>query len=246
MSRLHLQTVGLAVGIPCCSADQGHCWGGTVCAVYMRSGAGGQGVNAGLGPGVGPGLKAIRRDHTGEHATMIQGPRSHRCHMLKNCKLQNCMGSHGGSTPGQPVELLENVFIEPDAVHEDPEDDQGGERNVPLVLPAFALYDAGAVWTDHIAHILSCCKHDSIDQPVCTPYGTKCKFALNLSNHWAVLNCILQKCSASCWFCKLALSLTPSPPLPPLPLRLLSSQASAKHMVQSSQPDVKARQHRPI
>ena len=66
-----------------------------------------------------------------------------------------------GSAPGQPVELLEDVFMEPHAVHEHPKDHQSRQCNVHVVLLALALHPASAVGADIVAHLRACCRYNN-------------------------------------------------------------------------------------
>ena len=46
------------------------------------------------------------------------------------------------------MEFLQDVLVEQHAVHEDPEDLQSCEHNVHMILCAFSLHSAMAIWTN--------------------------------------------------------------------------------------------------
>ena len=59
------------------------------------------------------------------------------------------------------MKLLEDVFVEADAVHQEPEDEQGSEQDVHTDLLAFTLHSAVAVGANPVADLSTCCKHNS-------------------------------------------------------------------------------------
>lgn len=62
---------------------------------------------------------------------------------------------------GQSTELLQDVLVEQHAVHENPEDSQSCEHNVHMILCAFSLHSAMAIWTNAATSLFASCKHNT-------------------------------------------------------------------------------------
>ena len=62
---------------------------------------------------------------------------------------------------GQSTELLQDVLVEQHTVHENPEDFQSCEHNVHMILCAFSLHSAMAIWTNAATSLFASCKHNT-------------------------------------------------------------------------------------
>ncbi len=69
--------------------------------------------------------------------------------------------TRGLDTRGQSTELLQDVLVEQHAVHEDPENFQSCEHNVQMILCAFSLHSAMAIWTNVVTSLFASCKHNT-------------------------------------------------------------------------------------